>query len=138
MKIYTTKRHIKQMNNKEKEFLNNTIRNTIKTNCENEKLTYSLHSSNRFKEKFTIELTEDDLIDTLLTGNFIEYKKIYKNNILQDERVVLRKNMKKDSEYDLVLVYSLKDNKIITVWSNKNTDNHYSLNLDKYSRKPIC
>lgn len=78
------------------------------------------------------------MIDTLLTGNFIEYKKIYKNNILQDERVVLRKNMKKDSEYDLVLVYSLKDNKIITVWSNKNTDNHYSLNLDKYSRKPIC
>lgn len=65
-------------------------------------------------------------------------KKVYENNILKDKRVVLRKNMKNDSEYDLVVVYSLIDNKIITVWDNKNTDQHYSLNLEKYSRRPIC
>lgn len=46
--------------------------------------------------------------------------------------------MKNDSEYDLVLVYSLINNEIITVWDNKNTDHHYSLDLTKYSRKPIC
>ena len=45
--------------------------------------------------------------------------------------------MKNDSEYDLVIVYSLIDNKIITVWDNKNIDNHYSLDLTKYSRRAI-
>lgn len=140
MKIYTVieKRHIKQMTPREREFLNNTVRNNIKENCENDKLVISLHSLKRFKEKFPVELTEEDLIDTLLTGDFIEYKKVYENNILKDKRVVLRKNMKNDSEYDLVVVYSLIDNKIITVWDNKNTDQHYSLNLEKYSRRPIC
>lgn len=140
MKIYTVieKRHIKQMTPRERGFLNNTVRNNIKENCENDKLVISLHSLKRFKEKFPVELTEEDLIDTLLTGDFIEYKKVYENNILKDKRVVLRKNMKNDSEYDLVVVYSLIDNKIITVWDNKNTDQHYSLNLEKYSRRPIC
>ena len=140
MKIYTVieKRHIKQMNRKERDYLNNTVRNNIKENCENDELVVSWHSLNRFKEKFPVELTEEDLIDTLLTGDFIEYKKVYENNILKDKRVVLRKNMKNDSEYDLVVVYSLIDNKIITVWDNKNTDQHYSLNLEKYSRRPIC
>lgn len=140
MKIYTVieKRHIKQMAPRERQYLNNTVRNNIKENCENDELVVSWHSLNRFKEKFPVELTEEDLIDTLLTGDFIEYKKVYENNILKDKRVVLRKNMKNDSEYDLVIVYSLIDNKIITVWDNKNTDQHYSLNLEKYSRRPIC
>lgn len=140
MKIYTVieKRHIKQMTPRERQYLNNTVRNNIKENCENDELVISWHSLNRFKEKFPVELTEEDLIDTLLTGDFIEYKKVYENNILKDKRVVLRKNMKNDSEYDLVVVYSLIDNKIITVWDNKNTDQHYSLNLEKYSRRPIC
>ena len=139
MKIYTVieKRHIKQMTPRERHYLNNTVRNNIKENCENDELVVSWHSLNRFKEKFPVELTEEDLIDTLLTGDFIEYKKVYENNILKDKRVVLRKNMKNDSEYDLVVVYSLID-KIITVWDNKNTDQHYSLNLEKYSRRPIC
>ena len=78
------------------------------------------------------------MIDTLLTGDFIEFKRIYTNNILTDKRVVLRKNMKNDSEYDLILVYSLMNNEVITVWDNKNTDHHYSLDLTKYSRKSIC
>lgn len=141
MKIYTVieKRHIKQMTPREREYLNNTVRNNIKENCENNKLVVSWHSFlNRFKEKFLVELTEEDLIDTLLTGDFIEFKRIYTNNILTDKRVVLRKNMKNDSEYDLVLVYSLMSNEIITVWDNKNSDHHYSLDLTKYSRKPIC
>lgn len=126
------------MTPRERQYLNNTVRSNIKENCENHELVVSWHSLNRFKEKFPVELTEEDLIDTLLTGDFIEYKKVYENNILKDKRVVLRKNMKNDSEYDLVIVYSLIDNKIITVWDNKNTDQHYSLNLEKYSRRPIC
>lgn len=126
------------MTPRERQYLNNTVRSNIKENCENDELVVSWHSLNRFKEKFPVELTEEDLIDTLLTGDFIEYKKVYENNILKDKRVVLRKNMKNDSEYDLVVVYSLIDNKIITVWDNKNTDQHYSLNLEKYSRRPIC
>ena len=46
--------------------------------------------------------------------------------------------MKNDSEYDLVLVYSLMKNKIITVWDNHKDDLHRTLNLNKYSRTPIC
>lgn len=140
MKTYTIieKRHIKQMNRKERDYLNNVIRPIIIKDCNEDLPKLSNHSLQRFKKKFPIPLTKEDIIDTLSTGDFIEYKKHYTNNVLSDKRVVLRKNMKNDSEYDLVLVYSLMSNEIITVWDNKNIDNHYSLDLTKYSRKPIC
>lgn len=139
MKTYTIieKRHIKQMNKKERDYLNNVIRPIIIKDCNEDLPKLSNHSLQRFKEKFPVPLTKEDIIDTLSTGDFIEYKKHYTNNVLSDKRVVLRKNMKNDSEYDLVLVYSLMSNEIITVWDNKNIDNHYSLDLTKYSRRTI-
>ena len=139
MKTYTIveKRHIKQMNKKERDYLNNVIRPIIIKDCNEDLPKLSNHSLQRFKKKFPIPLTKEDIIGTLLTGDFIEYKKHYTNNVLSDKRVVLRKNMKNDSEYDLVLVYSLMSNEIITVWDNKNIDNHYSLDLTKYSRRTI-
>lgn len=139
MKSYTIveKRHIKQMNRKERDYLNNVIRPIIIKDCNEDLPKLSNHSLQRFKKKFPVPLTKEDIIDTLSTGDFIEYKKHYTNNVLSDKRVVLRKNMKNDSEYDLVLVYSLMSNEIITVWDNKNIDNHYSLDLTKYSRRTI-
>lgn len=139
MKTYTIveKRHIKQMNKKERDYLNEVIRPIIIKDCNEDLPKLSNHSLQRFKEKFPVPLTKEDIIDTLSTGDFIEYKKHYTNNVLSDKRVVLRKNMKNDSEYDLVLVYSLMSNEIITVWDNKNIDNHYSLDLTKYSRRTI-
>ena len=139
MKTYTIveKRHIKQMNRKERDYLNNVIRPIIIKDCNEDLPKLSNHSLQRFKKKFPVPLTKEDIIDTLSTGDFIEYKKHYTNNVLSDKRVVLRKNMKNDSEYDLVLVYSLMSNEIITVWDNKNIDHHYSLDLTKYSRKAI-
>ena len=139
MKSYTIveKRHIKQMNRKERDYLNNVIRPIIIKDCNEDLPKLSNHSLQRFKKKFPVPLTKEDIIDTLSTGDFIEYKKHYTNNVLSDKRVVLRKNMKNDSEYDLVLVYSLMSNEIITVWDNKNIDHHYSLDLTKYSRKAI-
>ena len=135
--IITEKRHIKQMNKNERAYLDNVVRPIIKKDCDDSLPKLSYHSLQRFKQKFPIQLNKGDLIDTLLTGDFIEFKRIYTNNILTDKRVVLRKNMKNDSEYDLVLVYSLMSNEIITVWDNKNIDNHYSLDLTKYSRRAI-
>jgi hypothetical protein len=139
MKTYTIieKRHIKQMNRKERDYLDNVIRPIIIKDCNEDLPKLSNHSLQRFKKKFPVPLTKEDIIDTLSTGDFIEYKKHYTNNVLSDKRVVLRKNMKNDSEYDLVLVYSLMSNEIITVWDNKNIDNHYSLDLTKYSRRTI-
>ena len=131
------KRHIKQMNRKERDYLNNVIRPIIIKDCNEDLPKLSNHSLQRFKKKFPVPLTKGDIIDTLSTGDFIEYKKHYTNNVLSDKRVVLRKNMKNDSEYDLVLVYSLMSNEIITVWDNKNIDHHYSLDLTKYSRRTI-
>ena len=139
MKTYTIveKRHIKQMNRKERDYLDKVIRPIIIKDCNEDLPKLSNHSLQRFEKKFPVPLTKEDIIDTLSTGDFIEYKKHYTNNVLSDKRVVLRKNMKNDSEYDLVLVYSLMSNEIITVWDNKNIDNHYSLDLTKYSRRTI-
>lgn len=139
MKTYTIveKRHIKQMNRKERDYLDKVIRPIIIKDCNEDLPKLSNHSLQRFKEKFPVPLTREDLIDTLSTGDFIEYKKHYTNNVLSDKRVVLRKNMKNDSEYDLVLVYSVMSNEVITVWDNKNIDHHYSLDLTKYSRRAI-
>ena len=139
MKTYTIveKQHIKQMNKKERDYLDKVIRPIIIKDCNEDLPKLSNHTLQRLKEKFPVPLTKEDIIDTLLTGDFIEYKKHYTNNVLSDKRVVLRKNIKNDSEYDLVLVYSLMSNEIITVWDNKNIDHHYSLDLTKYSRKAI-
>ena len=135
--IITEKRHIKQMNRNERAYLDNVVRPIIKKDCDDSLPKLSNHSLQRFEKKFPVPLTKEDIIDTLSTGDFIEYKKHYTNNVLSDKRVVLRKNMKNDSEYDLVLVYSLMSNEIITVWDNKNIDHHYSLDLTKYSRRTI-
>ena len=116
--IITEKRHIKQMNKNERAYLDNVVRPIIKKDRDDSLPKLSYHSLQRFEQKFPIQLNKGDLIDTLLTGDFIEFKRIYTNNILTDKRVVLRKNMKNDSEYDLVLVYSLMNNEIIPNCNN--------------------
>lgn len=70
------KRHIKQMNRKERDYLDKVIRPIIIKDCNEDLPKLSNHSLQRFKEKFPVPLTKEDIIDTLLTGDFIEYKNI--------------------------------------------------------------
>ena len=65
--------------------MDNVVRPIIKKDCDDSLPKLSYHSLQRFKQKFPIQLNKGDLIDTLLTGDFIEFKRIYTNNILKDK-----------------------------------------------------
>ena len=69
-------------------------------------------------------------------GNIIEYKEIYTNNKLTDKRIVVRKGIH-NNKYDLVLVYSVQWNKVVTAWKNELSDNHRTLDLRLYDNNPL-
>lgn len=58
------------------------------------------------------------------------------NNKLTDTRIVVRKGIH-SNKYDLVLVYSVKWNKVVTVWKNELMDNHRTLDLRLYDKNPL-
>ena len=62
--------------------------------------------------------------------------KKYTNNKLTDKRIVVRKGIH-NNKYDLVLVYSVKWNKVVTAWKNELSDNHRTLDLRLYDNNPL-
>lgn len=96
----------------------------------------SEHTLDRVQSKFDIVPTVYDIEDVLFNGNIIEYKEIYTNNKLTDKRIVVRKGIH-NNKYDLVLVYSVKWNKVVTAWKNELSDNHRTLDLRLYDNNPL-
>jgi hypothetical protein len=134
MKKVVKKRHVLQMTDIEKDYLNSIIRPQIRKQFNKHK-PLSEHTLDRLQSKFDIVPTVYDIEDVLFNGNIIEYKEIYTNNKLTDKRIVVRKGIH-NNKYDLVLVYSVKWNNVITVWKNELTDNHRTLDLRLYDKNP--
>lgn len=122
MKKVVKKRHVLQMTDIEKDYLNSIIRPQIRKQFNKHK-PLSEHTLDRLQSKFDIVPTVYDIEDVLFNGNIIEYKEIYTNNKLTDKRIVVRKGIH-NNKYDLVLVYSVKWNKVVTAWKNELSDNH--------------
>lgn len=135
MKKVIKKRHILQMTDMEKEYLDVIIRPRIKKQF-NKYKPLSEHTLDRLQSKFDKVPTLYDIEDVLFNGNIIEYKEIYMNNKLTDTRIVVRKGIH-SNKYDLVLVYSVKWNKVVTAWKNELTDNHRTLDLRLYDKNPL-
>ena len=135
MKKVVKKRHVLQMTDIEKDYLNSIIRPQIRKQFNKHK-PLSEHTLDRLQSKFDIVPTVYDIEDVLFNGNIIEYKEIYTNNKLTDKRIVVRKGIH-NNKYDLVLVYSVKWNNVITVWKNELTDNHRTLDLRLYDKNPL-
>ena len=135
MKKVIKKRHILQMTNIEKHYLDVVIKPCVRKQFNMNK-ELSDHSLERLKSKFRKVPTVSDIEDVLFNGEIIEYKEIYLNQKLIDKRIVVRKSINHNS-YDLVIVYSVMNNCIVTAWKNKLDDNHQTLDLSLYDSEPL-
>lgn len=91
------------------------------------------HALDRLEEK-GINATYQDLTSCIYDATIIEYKIDYNNRINRcDERVVIRANSVVNYSYNLNVVYSLSEKRIVTVWINNINDRHDTLNWDIYS-----
>jgi len=90
------------------------------------------HAYDRLAEK-GINATYEDLISCIHDSTLIEYKIDY-NPITNrcDERVVLRANAVVNYCYNIHVVYSLSQQRIITVWMNNVNDLHKTLDWSIY------
>lgn len=93
----------------------------------------SPHALDRLTEK-GINATYEDIVSTIHNAILIEYKIDYLKNINRcDERIVLRSNAIVNFNYNLHVVYSLVQKKVITVWMNHKKDLHKTLDWNLYS-----
>lgn len=90
------------------------------------------HALDRLEEK-GIQATYEDIVSTIYNANIIEYKINYLSLINRcDERVVLRSKAIVNREYNLHVVYSLTEGRVITVWINHVDDHHKTLDWSQY------
>lgn len=90
------------------------------------------HALDRMEQK-GIKATYEDLVTTIHNAEIIEYKMDYSYDINRcDERVVLRANTIVNDYYNLNVVYSLSEKRIITVWINDINDSHSTLDWSLY------
>lgn len=95
----------------------------------------SSHALDRLVEK-GIKATREDVISTLNHANIVEYRIFqYEQSVdLYDERVILRSKAKVNGRYNLNVVYSLTNHRIISVWTNHVLDKHSTLDWSIYNK----
>ena len=91
----------------------------------------SEHTIDRLVQK-GIVVNYDDIVKTIDKGEIIEYK-IDPKESTYVERVVVR-SKKSYNKNNIVAVFDLTREKIITVWANHVDDVHDTLNLRVYDR----
>ena len=73
------------------------------------------------------------IVDTIKHSMFYEYKIIKEGDKIVDERVLLR-SKKSHKGSNVIIIYSLMWNKVITVWCNSKDDNHSALDYSLYNK----
>lgn len=92
----------------------------------------SHHALDRLEKK-NIHATYDDIISTIFNCAIIEYKIDYNKKMNRcEERVVVRGLALTNKFYNLNVVYSLTNERVITVWLNHINDNHDTLDWSIY------
>lgn len=89
------------------------------------------HVFDRLEEK-GINATRADIISTIHRSTLLEYK-IDERFGVCDERVLLRANAMVNDCYNLNVVYSLTNKKVVTVWINHINDKHKTLDWSLYT-----
>lgn len=89
------------------------------------------HALDRLESR-GIKATKHDIITTIYNSKIVEYR-ITKNKKIE-ERVVLRSRSIVNDCYNIHVVFSLTDKKIITVWMNHIEDLHETLNWSIYNK----
>lgn len=125
------KKHLTQMSNVEKKFVWERIKSR-RAMVNHRNIQVNGHAKERMSNRPRFNVDLPIIIDTIKNSRFYEYKIIREGDTIVDERVLLRSD-KVYNGSNLVLVYSIKKNRVITLWANKSDDNHSTLDLSSYN-----
>lgn len=126
------KKHLTQMSRAEKKFIWKKLKKKrARVSQSNIKIGYHANEMIINRPRFNVDLPI--IIETVKNSKFYEYKIIREGDKIVDERVLLRSNKSYDGS-NVVIVYSLMWNKVITVWCNNVDDKHKTLDLSSYNK----
>lgn len=126
MKFAGQRKFVNQMTNQEIDGLFRRLR-AVRSN----EWRLSGHVFDRLEEK-GISATRRDVVSTIHSSELLEYK-IDERYGVCDERVLLRANAIVNDSYNLHVVYSLTNKKVVTVWINHINDRHATLKMSLYT-----
>lgn len=132
------RKHFTQMNEQELEIVKNKIKNSVKGDVNSVNIVPHAFDNlfKRLRKGRDINTYKVMLAQTLIDFTPIEFKRIYNGVNLMEERSVLRGNRLVNEE-SIVLVYSITQRKIITVWINSLNDMHSTLDTNLYDSEMV-
>lgn len=125
------KKHSLQMTRAEKKYISKRLRKK-RARVSQSNIVIGYHANQMILERPRFNVDIPIIIETIKNSKFYEYKIIREGDKIVDERVLLRSNKSYDGS-NVVIVYSMKWNKVITVWFNSVDDNHETLDLSIYN-----
>ena len=118
------KKHKTQMTEQELDLLKSRVDNTDVASVE-----ITSYTVYRFNERF------DGITLLDVAKVFLDYELIEFNTNSGDRRVLIRGNENLTTEegcYNVCIVYSLRNNRIVTAWLNNFHDHHDTLRIEEY------
>lgn len=125
------KKHSLQMTSAEKKYISKRLRKK-RARVSQSNIVVGYHANQMILERPRFNVDIPIIIETIKNSKFYEYKIIREGDKIVDERVLLRSNKSYDGS-NVIIVYSMKWNKVITVWFNSVDDNHETLDLSIYN-----
>lgn len=127
-----TRKHFTQMTKEEIDLITEKIKNSVNNDVKTVKILP--HAYNHFFRRTPKTQSYRRLIcHALLDFNVIEYKKIYNDVNLVEERSVIRGVDILNGE-SIVIVYSITHRCIVTLWVNSKEDTHKTLDFSLYDK----
>ena len=132
------RKHFTQMNEQELEIVKNKIKSSVNGDVNSVNIVPHAFDNlfKRLRKGRDINTYKVMLAQTLINFTPIEFKRIYNGVNLVEERSVLRGNRLVNEE-SIVLVYSITQRKIITVWINSLNDMHSTLDTNLYDSEMV-
>lgn len=132
------RKHFTQMNEQELEIVKNKIKSSVNGDVNSVNIVPHAFDNlfKRLRKGRDINTYKIMLAQTLIDFTPIEFKRIYNGVNLVEERSVLRGNRLVNKE-SIVLVYSITQRKIITVWINSLNDMHSTLDTNLYDSEMV-
>ena len=132
------RKHFIQMSEQELEIVKNKIKSSVNGDVNSVNIVPHAFDNlfKRLRKGRDINTYKIMLAQTLIDFTPIEFKRIYNGVNLVEERSVLRGNRLVNEE-SIVLVYSITQRKIITVWINSLNDMHSTLDTNLYDSEMV-
>lgn len=132
------RKHFTQMNEQELKIVENKINSSVNRDVNSVNIVPHAFANlfKRLRKGRDINTYKVMLAQTLIDFTPIEFKRIYNGVNLVEERSLLRGNRLVNEE-SIVLVYSITQRAIVTVWINSSNDMHSTLDTNLYDSNMV-